>query len=137
LTILTNLTSLTSLTILVTLAALEVLATEVAFEVAFYPELNNLFTMSMIHPISKIMEAVASTSSQKKNENKYPHFTYEAMIISREKRTIARQVRKYQKSSMILGNTMTHRSSMKRVYTVTIAVNTLHCQDSMITRPTL
>ena len=62
--------SLTNQTILVTLAALEVLATFAAPPPAVPKE-----RLSIIHPISKIIEAVERTSSQKKNELKYPFQT--------------------------------------------------------------
>lgn len=98
-----------------TQAAHEVFATDVAFDADFVPELNRLLNASIIQPMSNNIEIVAKTSSQKKNENMYPYFTYEAMIISRENSTIARQVKKYQKSSIDFGKIMTRRSSMKRV----------------------
>jgi len=59
--------SLTNQTILVTLAARDVLATFAAPPPAVPND-----KLSIIHPISKIIEAVESTSSQKKNELKYP-----------------------------------------------------------------
>jgi len=54
----------------VTLAALDVFATFAAPPPAVPNE-----RLSMIHPISKIIEAVESTSSQKKKELKYPFQT--------------------------------------------------------------
>lgn len=68
LTIRTSLISLTSLTILVTRAALEVLPTEAASVLP--PKIDE--NSSVIHPMSKIIETVENTSSQKKKNGMYP-----------------------------------------------------------------
>ena len=90
---------------------------------------------SINQPISKIIESVAKTSSQKKKLPRYPLFTYDATMISNENKANAKQVRKYQKSSIDFGKMITQRSSMKSVYTVTMAIKTLHYHDSIMVRP--